>query len=70
MTGYVKWFNSTKGFGFIVNAEDRLKEYFVHVSGTLDLIKQDDHVEFQLEENRRGAKAIKVKRIITEDGNR
>lgn len=63
MVGFVKFFNSKSGWGFIIDAENRSKEYYVHVSGTLDIIEQDDKVEFELVEGNRGFKCIEVKRI-------
>ena len=57
--GTVKFFNETKGFGFIVDDETS-KEYFVHVTGLVDKVKENDQVEFELEEGRRGLNAIKV----------
>lgn len=62
MTGTVKFFNSQKGFGFIKD-DDSDAEYFVHISGTLDKIEQNDKVEFNLVEGNRGFKCIEVKRI-------
>ena len=59
MNGTVKFFNETKGFGFIVDDETS-KEYFVHVTGLVDKVKENDQVEFELEEGRRGLNAIKV----------
>ena len=59
--GTVKFFNETKGFGFIVE-EDTSKEYFVHVTGLIDKVKENDQVEFELEEGRRGLNAINVKK--------
>jgi CspA family cold shock protein len=59
-TGTVKWFNETKGFGFIVE-EDTNKEYFVHVTGLVDKIKENDEVEFELQEGRKGLNAVNVK---------
>ncbi|MCX6192289.1 MAG: cold shock domain-containing protein [Flavobacteriia bacterium] len=59
--GTVKFFNETKGFGFIVD-EDTSKEYFVHVTGLIDKVKENDQVEFELEEGRRGLNAINVKK--------
>jgi CspA family cold shock protein len=59
--GTVKFFNETKGFGFIVD-EDTSKEYFVHVTGLVDKVKENDQVEFELEEGRRGLNAINVKK--------
>ena len=59
--GKVKFFNDTKGFGFIVDEESK-KEYFVHVSGLIDEIREDDDVEFDLQEGRKGLNAVNVKR--------
>jgi CspA family cold shock protein len=58
--GIVKFFNETKGFGFIKDAETG-QEYFVHVSGVIDKIKEDDKVTFELIEGRKGLNAIDVK---------
>lgn len=60
--GTVKFFNSSKGFGFIIEEESK-KEYFVHVSGLLDEIQEGDTVEFDLAEGKKGLNAVKVKRI-------
>ena len=59
--GKVKFFNETKGFGFVVE-EETGKEYFVHVSGLIDKINQEDEVEFDLQEGRRGLNAVNVKK--------
>jgi len=61
-TGTVKFFNDSKGFGFIVE-EGSKKEYFVHISGLVDEIKQGDEVEFDLQEGRKGLNAVNVKVI-------
>ena len=58
--GTIKFFNETKGFGFIIDADSK-KEYFVHVSGLIDKVKENDEVEFELEEGRKGLNAVKVK---------
>jgi len=59
--GTVKFFNRSKGYGFIKDNEDD-KEYFVHVSGLLDEnIKEDDKVTFELQEGRKGLNAVNVK---------
>ena len=58
--GVVKFFNETKGFGFIIDSESS-KEYFVHVSGLVDKVKENDEVEFSLEEGRKGLNAVDVK---------
>jgi CspA family cold shock protein len=58
--GVVKFFNETKGFGFIIDEESK-KEYFVHVSGLVDKVKEHDEVEFNIEEGRKGLNAVDVK---------
>ena len=58
--GTVKFFNETKGFGFISD-EDSNKEYFVHVSGLIDEIREGDVVEFELQEGKKGLNAVNVK---------
>ena len=58
--GVVKFFNEAKGFGFIID-EDTKKEYFVHVTGLVDKVKENDEVEFTLEEGRKGLNAVNVK---------
>ena len=60
--GTVKFFNNSKGFGFIIEEETKT-EYFVHVSGLLDEIQEGDTVEFDLTEGKKGLNAVKVKRI-------
>ncbi len=60
--GKVKFFNETKGFGFI-NEESAGKEHFVHVSGLIDEIREGDDVEFELEEGKKGLNAVNVKVI-------
>jgi CspA family cold shock protein len=58
--GVVKFFNTTKGFGFI-KEEGTDKEYFVHVSGLVDQINENDEVTFDLQEGRKGLNAVNVK---------
>ncbi len=58
--GTVKFFNETKGFGFIKEDESQ-KEYFVHSSGLVDNIKENDEVTFDLQEGRKGLNAVDVK---------
>jgi CspA family cold shock protein len=60
--GTVKFFNESKGFGFVVE-EGSNKEHFVHVSGLVDEIRENDQVEFDLEEGRKGLNAVNVKVI-------
>ncbi|GAB1404158.1 MAG: cold shock domain-containing protein [Lentimicrobiaceae bacterium] len=61
-TGTVKFFNDSKGFGFIKD-DDSEQEYFVHASGLVDEIRENDQVSFDLKEGRKGLNAINVKVI-------
>lgn len=63
MQGTVKFFNTSKNFGFI-SGEDG-NEYFVHISGIVEgtSLNEEDKVEFQVVEGERGPKADKVKKI-------
>jgi cold shock protein len=59
--GKVKFFNESKGFGFIKeNNSDQ--EYFVHISGLVDEIRENDDVTFDLKEGKKGLNAVNVKR--------
>ncbi len=60
--GKVKFFNGSKGFGFIIEDESKV-EYFVHVSGLIDEIQEGDVVEFELKEGRKGLNAVNVKLV-------
>ena len=60
MNGIVKFFNESKGYGFIIDNESK-KEYFVHVSGLVDKIKENDEVTFELKEGKKGMNAVEVK---------
>ncbi len=58
--GTVKFYNETKGFGFIKDSESS-KEYFVHSTGLKDNIGENDEVTFDLEEGKKGLNAVNVK---------
>ena len=58
--GTVKFFNDSKGYGFIKDEESN-EEYFVHANGLVDEIRQDDEVTFDLEEGRKGVNAVNVR---------
>jgi CspA family cold shock protein len=60
--GTVKFFNESKGFGFITE-EGTEKEHFVHVSGLIDEVRENDEVEFDLQDGRKGLNAVNVKVI-------
>ncbi|MBN2481928.1 MAG: cold shock domain-containing protein [Bacteroidales bacterium] len=59
-TGKVKFFNEAKGFGFIKDNQSN-EEYFVHSSGLIDKIYEDDEVSFELQEGKKGLNAMNVK---------
>ncbi|MFA7298170.1 MAG: cold-shock protein [Candidatus Absconditabacterales bacterium] len=63
-TGTVKFFNTTKGFGFIT-PEDGSKDVFVHISGLTEgtTIEENDTVSFETEEGQKGINAINVEKI-------
>lgn len=58
--GVVKFFNETKGFGFI-KVEGTNEDVFVHVTGLVDEIRQDDRVTFEIQEGKKGPNAVNVK---------
>ncbi|MFH1160910.1 MAG: cold shock domain-containing protein [bacterium] len=60
--GIVKFFNHSKGFGFIKDKESE-KEYFVHVSGLIDEIRENDEVTFDLQEGKKGLNAANVRLV-------
>jgi cold shock protein len=61
-TGKVKFFNESKGFGFIVD-DNSGEEIFVHVTGLSGLtIRENDSVSFEVQEGKRGLNAVNVKK--------
>jgi CspA family cold shock protein len=60
--GIVKFFKQTKGFGFI-REENSGTEYFVHATGLIDKVRENDRVNFELKEGRKGLNAVNVKLI-------
>ncbi|MEP2025749.1 MAG: cold shock domain-containing protein [Reichenbachiella sp.] len=58
--GKIKFFNESKGYGFVVDDEDS-KEYFLHISGLIDQVKEGDAVTFDLKEGKKGLNAVDVK---------
>ena len=60
--GKVSFYDDSKGFGFII--DDQTKEkFFVHVSGTLDKIQEEDVVTYELERGMKGMNAVRVKKV-------
>ena len=60
MQGTVKFFNETKGFGFIKDSQTS-QDIFVHVTGLVDKIRENDEVTFDVTEGKKGLNAINVR---------
>lgn len=58
--GTVKFFNETKGYGFILNASTG-EEVFVHVTGLVDKITNGDQVTFDTKQGKKGLTAVEVR---------
>lgn len=62
LTGKVSFFDTSKGFGFILDNQTKEK-YFFHVTGLLDEVTENDEVSFELQRGLKGMNAVKVKKI-------
>ena len=60
--GTVKFFNDSKGFGFIA-PDDGSKDVFVHQSGLIDKIVDGDNVSYDVEQGQKGLNAVNVKKV-------
>jgi len=60
-SGTVKFFNESKGFGFITPSNGG-KDLFVHVTGLIDQIREGDEVTYEVEEGKKGPGAVNVKK--------
>ena len=60
--GKVSFFDTSKGFGFIIDTTSQEK-FFVHISGVLEEIAENDKVTFELEKGLKGMNAVRVKKI-------
>ena len=58
-SGTVKFFNETKGFGFVVDSNSG-EEIFVHVSGLVDKVREGDAVTFETQQGKKGLNAVNV----------
>ncbi len=61
-TGKVKFFNESKGYGFITDDESGT-EYFFHFTGMVNQVRGGDKVSFELEKGRKGPKAINITKL-------
>jgi CspA family cold shock protein len=59
--GTVKFFNESKGFGFIVEASSG-QEIFVHATGLVDKVRDGDVVTFETQRGKKGMNAVNVRR--------
>lgn len=63
MKGTVKWYNHSRGFGFITGEDG--KDIFVHSTNLITItdLNENDQVEYTSEESERGPKATNVKML-------
>jgi CspA family cold shock protein len=65
-TGKIKWFNPTKGYGFI--EQEGSKDVFLHVSALeeagISLLKEGEEIEFEIGENKGKENAINIKKVV------
>ncbi len=60
--GTVKFFNNSKGFGFITSSKSG-EDIFVHTSGLIDDIRENDRVQYETAQGRKGINAVNVEII-------
>ncbi len=64
--GKVKWFNGSKGYGFI-EREDKQKDVFVHMSAVknagIDYLDEGDVLTFEIEDGKKGPSAVNLKKV-------
>ena len=62
LTGTVQFYNDAKGFGFIVDDESQ-NDVFVHATGLVDKVAQNDKVTYDVKDGKKGLNAINVKKL-------
>ncbi|MFC0262292.1 cold-shock protein [Fontibacter flavus] len=62
LTGTIKFYNDAKGFGFIIDDESQ-SDVFVHATGLVDKVAQNDKVTYDLKDGKKGPNAINVKKV-------
>lgn len=62
LTGTVKFYNDAKGFGFIID-DDSQSDIFVHATGLVDKVAQNDKVTYEVKDGKKGPNAINVKKV-------
>jgi CspA family cold shock protein len=60
--GTVKFFNEAKGFGFVKETATN-QEYFVHVSGLVDKVRENDAITFEVTQGKKGLNAVNVRLV-------
>ena len=60
--GTVKFYNNARGYGFI-KPSDSVEDIFVHESGLINEIRENDKVKFDVEQGKKGLNAINVEVI-------
>ena len=61
MEGTIKFFNQAKGFGFIKPVNTNEQDIFVHASGLIDEVRENDEVEYEVQKGKKGLNAVNVR---------